>query len=133
MVQAAGDVHRVRRLAVPDRPGRGQRGPGHQRGRLVHAREDRVVRGAEPVPAVGPAVPARLAHRVDVGGVVHQLELGHLRERRGRYRHVRPVQQAERPGQRDGQLDPHRGQRMTRAEVVPGQALVPDQRERAAH
>ena len=120
------------RLAAPDRAGRGQRGPGHQRGRLVHAREDRVVRGAEPVPAVGQAVPARLAHRVDVLGVVHQLELGHRRGRRGHHRHVRPVQQAERAGQRDRQLDPHRGQRMTRAEVVPGQALVPDQRERAA-
>ena len=44
-----------------------------------------------------------------------------------------PAQMTELAGQRDRQLDPHRGQRMPGAEVVRGQALVPDQRERAAH
>ncbi len=46
----------------PDGPGRGQRGPGHQGGRLVHAGEHRVVLGAEPVHqqhALGHALLAR--------------------------------------------------------------------------
>ena len=59
VVQAAGHVGPVRGLAGPHGRGRGQRGPGHQRRRLVHAGEDRVVRGAQAVrtgrpPRAGP-------------------------------------------------------------------------------
>ncbi len=49
VVQAAGQAGPVLRRRRPDRAGRRQRGPGYHRGRLMHAGEQRVVLGAQPV------------------------------------------------------------------------------------
>ena len=51
VVQAAGRVERVQDRAVADGLGRDERGARHERARLVHVREDRVVAGPEPEPA----------------------------------------------------------------------------------
>ena len=47
MVQAASDARAVLRRAGPHGLSRRQGGPGDQRGRLMHAREQRIVRGAQ--------------------------------------------------------------------------------------
>ena len=121
VVQPAGHVDRPLCPAGPDRFSGGEGGPGDERGRLVHSGEHRVVRRVQAVPRpTGP-------HRRDV------LRLVYPRQRRvvgrlGRdHADPGPVEYPEIPGQRHGQLDPHRIQRMV-AEVVPQQLVRPDDR-----
>src|SRR5215831_5445246 len=75
VVQSARDAHGVHRGPWPDRASRRQRRAGHQGGRLVHALEDRVVRGAEPKLGVSRQGAARLPHRGHVVVVMDGLKL----------------------------------------------------------
>ena len=129
VVQAAGDVHRVLRRAVPHLQRRLRRTAGDQCGRLVHAFEHRVVGRPEPESFEG-RVGAGRAHRGEVRGVVDGQQ---LRLVRGFGLHdLEAVEHAERAGQPNREIEPHRVQRVI-AEVVGQVALVPDRTRRARH
>ena len=144
VVQAARDARPVLRRRRPDGPGRGQRGPGHHGGRLVHAGEHRVVLGAEPVHeqhsfgqvllalAQLPAASGQ-PHHVDVDGGVVELEFGAGGHGRDLDRDPVQAEQAEGPGQLHGQLEPDGCHRVAGTEVVAGQPFVPGHVQGAGH
>ena len=124
VVQAAAEIDRPVDLAAGDRLRRVDRPTGDQRGVVVHAGEDRVVRGAEAVPDRTRKVLRRLPHRLDV---VRGVDPGqHLVVGRLRLQHLVVLEHAEFAGQRPGQFPAQRVQRMIAAQVVAQHARVPD-------
>ena len=125
VVQPTGDVHRPVGAALGDLPGGQQRTAAHQRTRLVHVLEDRVVLGAQPVPDPERRVGRRL-DRGQVGRQVHPLHLGV----RGLLGHERrdPLEHPEPGGQPHGQIQPDRVQRVLTTEVVAEELRGPDDR-----
>ena len=131
----------------PHRAGRRQGRPRHQRRRLVHAGEDRVVPGAQPehprgaqlglrqaVPGVGMlSPPADRLHIRHVPRVVDQLQVRVGGRSRGGQGHAGQVPQPELMRQPHGQLHPHRRHRTLRPEVIVDQTLVPRHVHRAGH
>ena len=147
VVHAARDAGPVLSRARPDSAGRGQGPPGHQRRRLVHAGEDRVVLGAEPehprdsqlAPLQAPAgigmlsPPADRLHRADVRRVMHQIQVRVGGRGRGGQGHAGQGPQPELVREPHRELHPHRRQRMTRPEVIVSQPLVPGHMQGARH
>jgi len=124
VVQAAAEVDRAINLAVGDRPRRGHRSAGDQRRALVHAREDRIIRCAEPVPDREQKTRSRCpAHGVDVTQGVDQTQRRDVSRLRGQ--DVEAVDDAQRPGQEPGQLPPQRMHRVLPAEVVTEHPRIP--------
>ena len=135
VVQAAGDVDAVVGFAFPYGPGCGQSGARDQSGRVVHAREDRVVRAAEPVAAADDARvrSARALDHLDVAALMDQLELGVGGRVWLADRHTLGVEHPEFAGQPHGQLDPDRSERVRGPEVVADQAVSPGDECGAGH
>ncbi len=131
MMQSAADAGPVLRRAVLHRPGGGQRRARHQGRCLVHAGEHRVVRGAETEGQGRADVGAGAPHGGQVARIVDQFQLG-VGGRLGTL-HRQPGQHVQVAGQFHGQLDPHRRQRVARAEVVGRQPVVPGQVHAAGH
>jgi len=132
VVQSAAEVDRAIGLAAGDRPRRGHRSPGDQRRGLVHPGEDRMVRGAEPMPdreerRIGSRRPA---DRIDVAGGVHQAQ--GLVVGRARGEHLETVEHTQAPGQQPGHLPAQWAHRMVTTEVVAEHPRVPDH-QRPAH
>ena len=134
-------------MAGPDRTGRGQGRPGHQRRRLVHAGKDRVVLGAQPehprdpelgrlqaVTGVGVLSPAadRL-YCLNVRRVMDKLQVRVGGRGRGGHGHAGLGPQPELVREPHRQLHPHRRQRMARPEVIVSQPLVPGHMQAAGH
>jgi len=79
VVESAGEAQGVLDLAVHDEPASPHRRPGHAGARLVHAFEDGIVLGTEPVLfkllefvlLEVSLAPASLLHLVHVGHIVH--------------------------------------------------------------
>ncbi len=115
--------------AVPHLQRRLRRPAGDQRGRVVHAGEDRVVARAEAV-AGERRVAARGPYRGEVTRVVDGEQL--LLVGGDRRDDLEPVEHPQRPRQPDRQVEPDRVQRMV-AEVVGEVALVPDRARGAVH
>jgi hypothetical protein len=132
VVQAAGEVDGVPDAAVPDVLGTGDGLTGDQGGDLVHAREGRSVLGAQAAALVGvPRLRGGVAHGLDVVAVVHEPEHG-LPGRLGGG-DVEPLVEAERLHQAHGERQPHGIHRMTGAEVVAGDPVVPHQPSFSIH
>jgi hypothetical protein len=129
VVQAAGDVHRPDALAVPHRLGGRDGGPADPGAGLMHAVEHRVVRGVE-APAGEERVVRGEPDRVEVVRPVHPGQRGLVGRLRRDHADRWAVQHAELTGQRHGELDTHRVERVV-AHVVAEQGPVPDHRRRA--
>ncbi len=123
VVQAAGDVDGVQRVAPPHCLGGPHTAADDQRGRLVHALEHRVV-GSVEAPSAEVRVRRRLADRIEVGRVVDQPQQRVVGRFGSHHRDVVPVEHAERAGQLDGQLHPDGIERVV-TEVVGEEARVP--------
>jgi hypothetical protein len=121
--------------AGPYCPGGGQGGTGHQRRRVVHALEYRIVLGAQAESQRRRARfrAARLPDRGDVAPQVHRLQLPVGGWRRALDRHSGRREQAEGAGQLDRQLDPHRRQRVAGPEVVTREPVIPGNMQRTGH
>ena len=127
VMQPAGNVDRVLSSLLPDSARSCHRRTCDESARLVHALEDRVVRRAQPVSQIraqwwspGPA------YRIEVLRVVHQGEqliVGQLGAGDG---YGRAVQHTHRPRERHREHDPHRRERVSGAEVVCRERVVPD-------
>jgi len=107
----------------------------HHCRRLVHAGEDRVVAVPEAVPHAEPAhdVVGRATYGGDVVAVVNQRQVVVAGGGRRGDRDVRSGEHAEVAGERDGQFEPERAQRVVAAEVVRRQRVVPEDQHRVAH
>ena len=131
MVQAAGDVGGVQRLAAPHLPERLEAGADDVRGGLVHAEEDRVVVGAQPDRSSRAGRCGRRAATASISAGV--VDGGDLVERgacgAGTTR-SRAAGDAELGGQPHRQVDPDRAIGCVRPEVVLGQRRVEDHRRR---
>ena len=129
VVQAAGDVDRVQRLAAPHLAERLEAGADDVGAGDVHVLEDRVVVGAEPVGGVLEAGRrAGPGDRVDQALVVHGGDLlvgGH-----GASTRLRPSSTPELLGQPHREVDADRGHRVGGPEVVLRERLVEDDRRR---
>ena len=134
VMQASGGVEGVQDRAVADGLGRDERGTRHERTRLVHVREDRVVAGPEPEPAPAPllAVPGRL-RRLDVRVLVHEPELGVGRGAAREPGDVRALEQAARLDQRPRVEHPLGPERMLGSVVVAAHLGTQDETGGAAH
>jgi hypothetical protein len=125
VVQAARDVRGVQRLPRPDLAERLEAGADDVGGRLVHAEEDGVVVAAEADLELGQAGVTGPLHRFDEGGVMDGRDL--VERRLGRRDHPEPAAgHLELMGQLHGELDPDRGHRVVRTEVVVGERRVED-------
>jgi hypothetical protein len=131
MVQPAGDVHGPGRRAAPDGLGRGQGGAADPRARLVHAVEDRIVRGVE-APAAKERVVRGHPHGFEVVGPVHAGQRGVVGRGGHEQAYPRPVEHAELAGEGHGELHPDRVHRVV-THVIGEQRLVPDHRRRLRH
>jgi hypothetical protein len=131
VVEAAGGREGVQGAAGADRLRRRHGGAAHPGGGLVHAGE--LGRVARP-DAVGEVRVAAGAGRLHRGQVVEVVDAGEVgpgeRHRLGK---GGAVQQPAGAGQRHGELDPCRSERVLRPEVVGGQLLVPDHAHRTSH
>ena len=126
VMQAAAEIHRTGHLAAGDAQGSRHRSPDDPRRVLVHARRDRGVHGAKPVPDREPETRLRrAAHGVDVPHRVHGRQRVHVRE--FRRDDVETVDDAKGLREQPGQLPPQRVQRMVTAQVVPEHPPIPHQ------
>ena len=119
----------------PHLPRRGQGRARHQRRRVMHAREHRVVLGAQAEVQhrrVRLRV-TRLPHRGDVPLQMHHLQVPVGGRRRRLDRHPGRREHAERAGQLHRHLHPHRRHRMPGPEVITRQPVIPGHMQRTRH
>ena len=108
-----------------DRPGPRHRTAGDQRSVLVHAGEDRIVRGAQPMPHGKPEPgPGSPAHGIDVPQGVHQTQGVDIC--RFGLQNIEIIDNAQRLGQQPGQFPAQRMQRVIPAEVKTQHPPIPD-------
>ena len=132
VMQAARDVHRMLAVAGPDPFRRQDAAAGDESGRLVHCGKTGLSVDSNPCPTPHGCVGATRTTSRYSGSCtsVSRSSPGRLRRRR---RDRRPVQHPELPGERHGQREADRVQRMLGTQVVGQELVVPDDGYRVAH